>query len=270
MRPLDPVPVTSSSGTPSSRANLRTDGEACGSVPFAAAGWWSGIGAGTDADGTAGGCACSAPGAAGVATGAAGGAVAAPAAPSRTAIGEPCETLSPSLTFSSLTTPACDEGISIDALSLSTVIRLCSTWIASPGLTKISITATSRKSPMSGTNTSTRPAAGVGAETAGALARSAGIAAGASRGAAAAPCVSSSSTTDPSLTLSPSATFISLTTPGCDEGISIDALSDSTVISDCSALMVSPGLTSTSMTATSLKSPMSGTFTSTTAISRLR
>src|SRR6185369_12115583 len=49
------------------------------------------------------------------------------------------------------------------------------------------------------------------------------------------------------------------TLPADDDGISIDALSDSTVISDCSVLTVSPGLTSSSMTATSLKSPMSGT-----------
>ena len=37
---------------------------------------------------------------------------------------EPCLTLSPKFTFKAVTTPACDEGISIDALSLSTVIRL--------------------------------------------------------------------------------------------------------------------------------------------------
>jgi pyruvate dehydrogenase E2 component (dihydrolipoamide acetyltransferase) len=70
----------------------------------------------------------------------------------------------------------------------------------------------------------------------------------------------------PSPTLSPSLTFISLTTPACDEGISIDALSLSTVTSDCSTLTVSPGLTSSSMTSTSLKSPMSGTLTSTRAM----
>jgi hypothetical protein len=50
--------------------------------------------------------------------------------------------------------------------------------------------------------------------------------------------------------------------PAVDDGISIDALSDSTVTSDCSAFTVSPGLTSSSMTETSSKSPMSGTFTS--------
>ncbi len=74
----------------------------------------------------------------------------------------------------------------------------------------------------------------------------------------------------PSLTLSPSLTFISLTTPACDDGISIDALSDSTVTRLCSAFTVSPGLTSSSMISTSLKSPMSGTFTSTNAMACLR
>src|SRR5436309_9757093 len=43
-------------------------------------------------------------------------------------ITDPSLTLSPNATFSSLTTPAADDGISIDALSLSTVIRLCSAF----------------------------------------------------------------------------------------------------------------------------------------------
>jgi hypothetical protein len=68
------------------------------------------------------------------------------------------------------------------------------------------------------------------------------------------------------MTLSPKATRISLTTPAVLDGISIEALSDSTVISDCSAFTVSPTLTINSMTLTSSKSPMSGTFTSTNAI----
>jgi pyruvate dehydrogenase E2 component (dihydrolipoamide acetyltransferase) len=89
---------------------------------------------------------------------------------------------------------------------------------------------------------------------------------GAAAAGAATPSASSISSSDPSLTLSPSCTFSSLTTPACDDGISIDALSLSTVISDCSALTVSPDLTSSSMTSTSAKSPMSGTLTSTSAI----
>ena len=73
------------------------------------------------------------------------------AASSSVRITEPSLTVSPTLTLISLTTPACDDGISIDALSLSTVIRLCSTLTLSPGLTRTSMTPTSLKSPMSGT-----------------------------------------------------------------------------------------------------------------------
>jgi hypothetical protein len=77
---------------------------------------------------------------------------------------------------------------------------------------------------------------------------------------------SSTTITEPCLTLSPSLTLISLTTPAWLDGISMEALSDSTVISDCSALTVSPGLISNSITATSSKSPMSGTLMSTNAM----
>ena len=177
-------------------------------------------------------------------------------------------TLSPTATRSSFTTPACDDGISIEALSLSTVIRLCSTFTVSPGLTSSSMTATSLKSPMSGTFTSTRPAdAAAGAAAAGAGTGAGAAATGAGAGAAAAlSAVSSTSSTLPSATLSPIAIFSSFTTPACDDGISIEALSLSTVIRLCSAFTVSPGLTSSSMTATSLKSPMSGTLTSTVAM----
>ena len=48
------------------------------------------------------------------------------------------------------------------------------------------------------------------------------------------------------------------------------ALSDSTVISDCSTLTVSPTFTSSSITPTSAKSPMSGTWMLTNAMSCLR
>jgi hypothetical protein len=78
-------------------------------------------------------------------------------------------------------------------------------------------------------------------------------------GAASAPATSSVRTTEPCLTLSSSLTLSSLTTPAWLEGISMEALSDSTVISDCSAFTVSPGLTSNSITVTSSKSPISGT-----------
>ena len=100
----------------------------------------------------------------------------------------------------------------------------------------------------------------------GAAAASPAAAAAAGAEAAAAPSASTISTTEPSLTLSPTPTLSSFTTPAVLDGISIDALSDSTVISDCSALTVSPTFTSTSITATSSKSPMSGTLTSTVAM----
>jgi hypothetical protein len=189
----------------------------------------------------------------------------------------PFDTLSPTFTFSAFTTPACDDGISIDALSLSTVIRLCSTFTVSPTFTSSSMTATSSKSPMSGTTISTLPVcpeagastgsarAGAGAAAAAAAGTGAAAGVGAVTGAAA-PAASSTSTSVPSDTLSPSLTFSSFTTPACDDGISIDALSLSTVNSDCSAFTVSPGFTRTSMTSTSLKSPMSGTLTSTNAM----
>ncbi|MBK8767007.1 MAG: hypothetical protein IPM01_21315 [Burkholderiaceae bacterium] len=89
-----------------------------------------------------------------------------------------------------------------------------------------------------------------------------GTFAGGIAAASACAAASSTSTTLPLATLSPIFTRNSRTTPAADEGISIDALSDSTVISDCSALTVSPGLTSTSITSTSSKSPMSGICTS--------
>ena len=110
-------------------------------------------------------------------------------------------------------------------------------------------------------------AAGAGAP-AGAVAAAAGAEGDEAGAGTAPPSLSSTSNGDPSLILSPSLTRSSFTTPAALDGISIDALSLSTVTSDCSALIRSPGLTSTSMISTSLKSPMSGTFTSTVAIAR--
>src|SRR5206468_12391032 len=63
---------------------------------------------------------------------------------------------------------------------------------------------------------------------------------------------------------SPTLTFNSFTTPPSGAGTSIVALSDSSVTSGSSPLTVSPALTCTSITGTSLKSPMSGTRTSAT------
>src|SRR5690606_7688802 len=68
--------------------------------------------------------------------------------------------------------------------------------------------------------------------------------------------------TVPWLTLSPKWSRSSFKTPPCEAGTSIEALSDSSVIRLCSALMVSPGLTSSSMTEASVTSPMSGTLSS--------
>ena len=92
-------------------------------------------------------------------------------------------------------------------------------------------------------------------------------AAGAAAGALTASTPSRIANKSPILILSPNLTLSSFNTPACDDGISIEALSDSTVIKDCSTLMASPDLTKTSITATSLKSPISGTFTSINAIS---
>ena len=58
-------------------------------------------------------------------------------------------TFSPSFTAMVLTTPALEDGISVDALSLSTVSRLWSTLMVSPTFTSSSITVTSSKSPIS-------------------------------------------------------------------------------------------------------------------------
>src|SRR5580693_1204402 len=63
----------------------------------------------------------------------------------------------PMCTFSM--TPSAVDGTSILAFSDSSVTSGVSTWTLSPGLTRMSITATSLKLPMSGTRTSVSPAA---------------------------------------------------------------------------------------------------------------
>jgi hypothetical protein len=72
---------------------------------------------------------------------------------SSTRIGEPFDTLSPTLILISFTTPAFGDGISMVALSDSSVTSDCSLDTASPGFTRTSMTSTSLKSPMSGTRT---------------------------------------------------------------------------------------------------------------------
>src|SRR6185369_11613966 len=59
-------------------------------------------------------------------------------------------------------------------------------------------------------------------------------------------------------------TSTSWITPAAVDGTSIVALSDSSEQIGSSSLIVSPTLTNSSITGTSLKSPMSGTLTSTT------
>src|SRR5467141_1855469 len=161
MRPFGPEPLTRMRSTPSSRANLRTEGLACGSVPEAGAdvldmlsvrptAGAAGVGAGTAAS-TGASFAAGASWGFGAGFGGAAGAF---SVSSRMRMGLPCETLSPVLIRSSFTTPAAGDGISIVALSDSTVINDCSDCTSSPGLTSTSITSTFLKSPMSGTKTS--------------------------------------------------------------------------------------------------------------------
>src|SRR5690606_3380144 len=66
----------------------------------------------------------------------------------------PSDTASPTLTFTSFTTPAADDGTSIVALSDSSVTRPWSLATVSPTETSTSITGTSSYPPMSGTFTS--------------------------------------------------------------------------------------------------------------------
>ena len=162
MRPFTPVPLTRPRSTPSSRANLRTDGEAwalekdasliSGSLPplllGGDAGPWAACGAaclssaGVDSDWLAAGSPFSCLSAAG-----------APVVSSK-AITSPSETLSPVPTFSSLMTPASGAGTSIAALSVSSVISGDSFSTSSPAFTSRSMISTPSKSPISGTFTS--------------------------------------------------------------------------------------------------------------------
>src|SRR5688500_18401250 len=63
----------------------------------------------------------------------------------------PIDTRSPILTLSSATVPACGAGMSMVALSLSSVIKGSSTPIFCPASTWTSMIGISLKSPMSGT-----------------------------------------------------------------------------------------------------------------------
>ena len=130
----------------------------------------------------------------------------------------PVTTLSPTLIKISFTTPATGAGTSIDALSPSTLMIDWSTSTVSPTFTMISVTFTSSE-PISGTLTSTTLAAAGAA--AGAGAAGAGAAASAD---------SKTSIGVPVVTLSPTFTNTSFTTPASGAGTSIEALSPSTLI----------------------------------------
>src|SRR5437763_13345381 len=185
MRPLKPWPMTRARSTPSSRANLRTEGPACArenpgssigakslrsvvataaarAAPASGALARSGAAAGETPRGVGGGAAALREGGA-VAGGAvagvavAGVAVAGAEPLARTvAMRSPVLTLPPLLVWSFSTTPTAVEGTSMVALSDSSVTSGESMTTASPGFTSTSMTATSLKLPMSGTRTSTR------------------------------------------------------------------------------------------------------------------
>ena len=167
----------------------------------------------------------------------------------------------------SFTVPACDEGTSIVALSVSKVIKPSSASITSPTATSTSMTSTSPSSPISGTAISITSLLAAGADFS---AAGAGVSAGASAvelvSAGAPDEVSSLITIEPCLTLSPVLMKTSFTVPACGEGTSIVALSVSSVIKPSSASITSPAATSTSITSTSPSSPISGTAISITSL----
>ena len=164
-RPLGPVPETRPKSTPSSRAKRRIAGLACVLAPPVLAGGGAAAGG---VDGAAGAAAAPAAWAA---------AIAAPAGitsfevtppsvttglTSRVTIGVPAETLSPTRTLTSRTTPEVVAGTSIVAFSDSSSTSGVSTRMSSPGFTRTSMTGTSLKLPMSGTATSTMVARSTG------------------------------------------------------------------------------------------------------------
>src|SRR6202050_849651 len=105
--------------------------------------------------------------------------------------------------------------------------------------------------------------AGAAAATAGAGFAAAGAAAASSAGAAArAPGLRTVAMRSPVLTVPPLPMCTFSMTPSAVDGTSMLAFSDSSVTSGVSTATLSPGLTRMSMTATSLKLPMSGTRTS--------
>ena len=133
-------------------------------------------------------------------------------------------------------------------------MRDCSSATVSPTFTMISVTLTSSP-PISGTLTSCT--ALVVATEAGAEPATCGCATDD------APATSNFIISEPVFTLSPALIRISFTTPACGAGTSIEALSPSTLMMDCSTATLSPTLTRISVTFTS-SPPISGTKISTT------
>jgi hypothetical protein len=159
IRPFGPDAVTRSRSTPSSRANARIDGLACALLPptrsgamAAAVGNCTAVVTGGTAAGTGGAVTGAATGPATAATGVAVGAAIGAAAASIVPMVAPCDTRSPTFTVIWPITPAAGAGMSMVALSDSSVTSGASSATRSPGLTRTSMTGTSAKSPMSGTS----------------------------------------------------------------------------------------------------------------------
>ena len=176
----------------------------------------------------------------------------------------PSFTLSPVLMNTSFTVPACVDGTSIVALSVSSVINPSSFSMVSPTETNTSITSTSPSSPISGTATSMTSLPPEAAGAASDLLSSFGASVfesseDASLDASEPPAAFISPITSPSLILSPTDTDKLTISPSNGAGMSIDALSLSTVTTPSSASMLSPTATHSSITSTS-SPPTSGTI----------
>ncbi len=272
MRFLREVPVTFAKSTPNSRARRRTDGLACDGPEFVCAACCTGVSfVGVWGVGTVGADVGAALGAAvtvsvaGVVT-ALGDAVTVSDVLFNTTMTSPSLTRSPTDTEIDLMVPACELGTSIDALSDSTVINGWSASTLSPMLTSNSMTSTSFAPPRSGIIISNSAGvawvASVGATFAGSEGGVSMVLAVFSGELFASGLPDILNTTSPSETLSPTWMTISSMVPDDGAGMSIDALSDSTVINGSSVLMLSPILTRISMTSTASAPPKSGTLIS--------
>ena len=278
MRPLAPLPLTCVRSTPSSRANRRTAGLACGmSWPSPSGrirGPWAADASPAASAFGAGAASFAAAGAGSGAAACVAGAASALPATRSSQMASPSLSLSSTFTATLATVPAIGAGTSIVDFSDSSTISGWSASTVSPSLTNTSMTGTSVKSPMSGTRTvSTRASAAgsgsgsgsgwaAGSDDGSGSASAAGSASGSGAGSAdAASAGTSWQMVSPSETLSSTFSATDSMVPASGAGISIVDLSDSSTISGCSASTVSPGLTSTSMTGTSLKPPISGTLT---------